>query len=212
MKQLIALLFLLSSLVGFASTDQKAKSILDQVSQKTKAYKSITADFQFIMDNSEVDIHEENKGKIIIQGDAYKLNVSGVEIFSDGTNQWTYMKEANEVNISDVSDTDESTINPATIFTIYEQGYTNTYLGEFTSDSKKTYKIEMVPDEVKEFTRVILEVDQNTYQIVSAVMTGTDDNTYTIKVAKMNTSKDYPASTFVFNTKKHSDVDVIDMR
>ena len=211
MKRLIVLLFVFNTLVVFSQTDQKAKSILDQVSQKTKAYQSITVDFLFIMDNAEVELHEVSKGKILIQGNAYKLNFSGYEIFSDGTTQWTYVKDANEVNISDASNADESVINPATIFTIYEQGYTNTYLGEFTTDSKKTYKIEMIPSEVGEFSKLILEIDQNTYQIVSAVMTS-DSNTYTIKVTSMDTLKNYPASTFVFDTKKHSDVDVIDMR
>lgn len=211
MKNLIILLFLISALTGYTQTDQKAKSILDQVSQKTKGYKSISADFQFIMDNSEVDLHEVSRGSLVVQGDAYKLTISGAEILCDGKTQWTFMKEANEVSLSN-AESDDNTINPATIFTIYEQGFKNSYLGEFITDSKRTYKIELVPEEVKEFSRVILEIDQTNFQIIGAVMDGTEGNKYTIKVTNMSTSKEYPASTFVFDQKKHPNVDVVDMR
>lgn len=211
-RNTIVLFFVMSSVMGFSQTAQKAKTILDQVSQKTKNYKSITADFHFIMDNNEVNLHEVSKGNLIVQGEAYKLNVSGVEIFCDGKTQWTYMKDADEVSISDASQSTENLINPATIFTIYEQGYTNNYLGEFTTDAKKTHKIEMIPDEVKEFKRVILEIDQSNYQLMGAVMDGTDDNRYTIKVINMNTTVSYPSTTFVFDQAKHPKVNVIDMR
>lgn len=212
MKSRIILFFVLCTFMGFSQTTQKAKTILDQVSQKTRNYKSITADFHFIMDNNEVNLHEVSKGNLIVQGEAYKLNVSDVEIFCDGKTQWTYMKDADEVSISEANQSNENLINPATIFTIYEQGFTNNFLGEFTTDAKKTFKIEMIPDEVKEFKRVILEIDQTNFQILGAVMDGTDDNRYTIKVINMNTTVSYPSSTFLFDQAKHPKVNVIDMR
>ncbi|MBN2807047.1 MAG: outer-membrane lipoprotein carrier protein LolA [Prolixibacteraceae bacterium] len=212
MKKVIVIAILLSSMVTYAQTAQKAKTILDQVSQKTKSYQSITADFQFTMENSEVNLYESGRGTIMVQGNAYKLKISGVEIFCDGKNLWTFMQEADEVNITDMSQAEDNPINPATIFTIYEHGYTNNYLGEFTSEAKKTFKIEMIPDEIKEFKRVILEVDQKTYQILGAVLDGTDENRYTIKINNMNTAVNYPASTFVFDPSKYPGVNVVDMR
>lgn len=212
MKYLLILFILLGALNLNAQIDQKAKSILDQVSAKTKAYSSITADFIFTMENSDIDLKEENQGSLIIQNNSYKLTLSGVEIFSDGKSQWTYMKDADEVNISEANTGEDEMINPATIFTIYEHGFVNTYLGEFTTDNKKTYKIELKPTEINEFTRVILEIEQGTYQIAGATMFGTEGNRYIIKVKNMNTSKKYPESTFVFDTAKHPGVDVIDMR
>ncbi|MDA3927934.1 MAG: outer membrane lipoprotein carrier protein LolA [Prolixibacteraceae bacterium] len=212
MKRVFIFLFLFSSFVGYSQIDQKAKSILDQVSKTTKNYSSISADFEFIMINTEVDINESNKGSLIIQGNSYKLNINSIEIFSDGETQWTYMTDADEVNISEVNTDEESMINPATIFSIYEHGYTNTYLGEFTSGTINTHKIEMVPTEESEFSRVILEINQTNLQIIGATMFGNDGNQYLIAVKNMNTSKTYPNSTFVFDTQKHPNVDVIDMR
>lgn len=212
MKQL--LIFVLIALNGYAfsQTNQKAKDILDKVSEKTKSYNSITANFDFVMENAEVDLKETNAGSIIIQGDQYKLNINGIEILCDGKSQWTFMPDAGEVNISEAGSNDDETINPATIFTIYEKGFKYTYLGEFTNNTRQTYKIDLVPTEEKEFSRVILEVDQNSYQILGAVLYGTDNNLYSIKVKTMDTSIKYQTSTFIFNAAAHPDVDVIDLR
>ena len=212
MKQLLIFLLFIISNQAFSQTDQKAKAILDKVSEKTKSYTSITANFNFIMENAEVNLKETNPGTIIIQDKKYKLNINGIDIFCDGKSQWTYMPDAGEVNISEAGSNEEGALNPATIFTIYEEGFNYTYLGEFTNNSKQTYKIDLIPIEEKDFSRVILEVDQNTYQIVGAVMYGTDNNLYTILVKTMDTTKTYPATTFVFDTASHPDVDIIDMR
>jgi outer membrane lipoprotein-sorting protein len=212
MKRVLILLLLVSSFSGFSQVDQKAKSILDQVSERTKNYSSITASFQFIMENAEVDIYELSEGNLVIQGNSFKLNISGIEIFSDGKSQWTFMKDANEVNISDAASQEEGAINPATIFTIYEHGFKNTYLGEYTSGAIKTHKIELIPTEKNEFSRVIIEIDQKSLQIMGAVMYGVDNNLYSIKVKNMDTTKTYPTSTFVFNKAKYPSVNVVDMR
>jgi outer membrane lipoprotein-sorting protein len=211
MRNLLILIFLLNSIQLFSQTDTKAKSILDKTSEKTKGYQSITANFEFTMQNDEAGMKETSKGTLILQKDKYKLSFNGIEIYCDGKTQWTYMAEAKEVNITTAGIDDES-INPATIFTIYEKGYKNTYLGEFTNGQKKTYKIELIPLELKEFSRLIIEIDQLSYQILDAKMFGKDDNVYDIKVVSMLTTNNYEDSTFNFDPKKNPKVEINDMR
>lgn len=212
MKHLLLIAFIFSVSQAFSQVDTKAKEILDKVSQTTKSYTSITADFDFIMENREVDIRESNEGNIIIQKEKYKLTISGIEIYNNGANQWTYMPDAEEVNISSADSEEEEMINPASIFTIYEKGFINTYLGEFTNNGRKTYKIELTPTEEQEFSRVIIEINQKSYQIISAIMFGTDGNQYAINIKNMKTETNYNESTFQFNTAAYPNVDVIDMR
>jgi outer membrane lipoprotein-sorting protein len=164
------------------------------------------------MENQELDLKEQNEGSIIIQGNQYKLDINGITIYNDGTTQWTYMEDAEEVNISDANSEEEGIINPATIFTIYEKGFTNTFLGEFTSNSKKSFKIELVPLKIQEFERVVLTINQSTYQIIEAQMFGNDENQYKLIINNMNTEKSYPASTFHFEATSSPGVSVIDMR
>jgi outer membrane lipoprotein-sorting protein len=211
MKKLLVLFLILNSIQLFSQTDTKAKSILDKTSEKTRSFPSITATFEFTMQNDDAGLKETTKGSLILQKDKYKLSFNGIEIFSDGKTQWTYMNEAQEVNITNVG-SDEESINPATIFTIYEKGYKNTYLGESTNGQKKTYKIELIPLVKKEFLRLIIEIDQSNYQILGAKMFGKDENNFTINVLSMETNKTYEPSSFIFDPKKNPKVEVIDMR
>jgi len=212
MKRIATILLLILSIQSFSQVDQKAKSILDQVSAKTKSYPSITAEFTFKMDNAKANIHESNKGSLILQGEKYKLSISGIEITSDSKTTWTYMKDAAQVSISDPKDEEEGSINPAKIFTIYNQGFKNTFIGESTVNNKTVYKIELTPIEVKDYKKVILDIEKSTYQIAGATLFGTDSNQYSIIVNSMNTTKKYLDSDFVFDVAKHKGIDVIDMR
>jgi len=212
MKSFFTVLFLAIAFLASAQNDQKAKSILDQVSTKTKAYPSITADFSFTMKNLAAQIDETSQGKIIIQNNKYKLALHGVEIYNDGATQWTYMPEIKEVNVSDAGADSDEAINPAEIFTIYEKGFRFSYKGEGIVNSKKTHQIELIPTTQKDFKNVILEVEQNTYQIVLATMNGTDGNQYIIKIGKMTTESKYPENSFRFDPQKHTGVSVVDMR
>lgn len=211
MNTFFASLLLLVS-VQLSAQSNQAKTILDKVSEQTKSYKSITADFDFNMINREVDINESNQGNIIIQDNQYQLSLSGIKIFNNGESQWTYMEDAGEVNISDAGNQDEGTINPANIFTIYEEGYNYQYLGDASFNQRKVYQIELIPTREQEFSKVILEIYRDDYQIAKATMMANDGNEYEIIIRKMNTEKTYPASTFTFNTSEYPGVDVIDMR
>ncbi|HOO83146.1 MAG TPA: outer membrane lipoprotein carrier protein LolA [Prolixibacteraceae bacterium] len=213
MKKILILIISILTLVQTnAQVDQKAKSILDQVSEKTRKYNSISSDFDFTMENTEVDLKESNKGNLVLQNDKFVLKVSGIELISNGIDQWTYIEDANEVSISEANFDEEGMINPATIFTIYEEGFTYSFLGETNENGKKIYKIDLQPTEVKDFSRIVLNIDKDKLQISTATMFGTDGNKYTIAIKNMETSKKYPESFFTFDEKKHPGVTVIDMR
>lgn len=85
---LVAVLFVATSV--FAQQDQKAKDIFEKVSKKTQAYKTISADFLFTMENKQENIKESNKGSINLKGKKYvaKLPDIGLQIYSDGETVW----------------------------------------------------------------------------------------------------------------------------
>ena len=124
MKSLFILLIAgATGLTAFAQEDTKAKDILDKLSTKTKAYKTIKADFQFTMANKAEGTNESQSGKIEIKGDKYILSISGQDVISDGQNMWTILKESKEVQINEIDEEDEEVISPNKIFTLYEEGF-----------------------------------------------------------------------------------------
>ena len=74
-------------------------------------------------------VKEVQKGTLYIKGDKYRLEFAGQDVISDGKTRWTYVKDANEIQI-DNQRKDENAITPTNIFTLYEKGWNSKYIGE----------------------------------------------------------------------------------
>ena len=214
-RTFITCAILLIAIFSIAQQDPKAKGILDEVSSKTKTFKTILADFSFSMENKAMSINEKNEGTIELKGQKYVVDLpgTGMKVYSDGKNSWTYMKQGNQVTISSIEDSGSELMDPSSLFSIYEKGFTSKFVAEKNVGGKTVYQIDLFPDK-KEFdvSKITIEIDKTTMMIKSAQLFGTDGNVYGIVVKKMETNKDFPDTDFVFDTKKFPDVEVIDLR
>lgn len=191
----------------------KAKQILDKVALKTKGYQTIKADFSFTLENIQEKMSDTHNGNILIKGNKYKVDLMGVETYFNGKTIWMYLKDVEEVNISDPDLSNDETLNPATIFTIYEKGYKYLHVGETTQNGKKADIIDLFPEERnKPFSRVKLVVYQDNSQIGKITQIGKDGNNYIIDIKKMVVDVPANDAEFTFDTAKHPKVEVIDMR
>lgn len=209
------LLLLIAFIPGFllAQTHEKAVEILDKVTEKTKTFETIKADFSFGMENKLEEIDEQHEGKISIKGDKYKATLMNVDTYFDGKTLWTHMVEEEEVNVDEPDPEDEETLNPASIFTIYQTGFKFAYLGERTVDGVVVYGIDLFPiNRDKPYSRINLEIQKDNLQLKTIKQMGKDGNNYTIKVKNMVTNVPMDDAMFKFDTNANPDVDVIDMR
>jgi len=206
------------SAVGLTATAQtnpndKAKQILDQLSAKTKTFSTIYADFTFIHENLQTKATETHDGSIKVKGNKYAVKLMDVETYFDGKTQWTYMKDAGEVNISNPDLEDDGTLNPAKIFTMYEKGFKYQYVGEKEEGGKTVYEIDLFPENRdKNYSRIKLLINKDDLQLNTLKQMGKDGNNITVKVKKMVTNQTFADTDFTFNTAANPNVDVIDMR
>nr|WP_321410163.1 LolA-like putative outer membrane lipoprotein chaperone [uncultured Carboxylicivirga sp.] len=214
MKTFYSFLLLLVIAIGAsAQSAEKAKEILDKVSAKTKAYPSIIADFSFKMENLQENIEEIYDGSIILKGNKYKVSLMDVDTYYDGEVLYTHMVEAGEVNITTPDPDDEETLNPATIFNIYQDGYKLNYVGDGVAEGRDVHEIDLYPtNRDKPYSRIKLLVFKDDLTLFSFRQMGKDGNNYTVIVKKMITNKQVDDKSFVFDTAANPDVDVIDMR
>jgi len=213
MKKKIFLLLTLAPGFLFAQNPEKAKEILDQVTTKTKTFSTIQADFSFAMENTQEEIKEEYQGKIFIKGDKYKAKLMGVDTYFDGKTLWTHMIDAAEVNIDEPNPDDEETLNPASIFTIYQKGFKYAFLGEKTTNGFTVFAIDLFPiNRDKPYSRIKLEINKDNLELYRIIQLGKDGNNYTITVNSMKTNSPMTDTMFVFDANANPDVEVIDMR
>lgn len=216
MRKLLSLAgVVLMVLTATAQQDQKAKSILENVTRTTQSYSTIQATFDYVMDNKEMGIHEQNKGDVMMKGNKYKLKLAelGLEIFCNGKEVWTYMKDANEVTISPLDGESGEMMNPSKLFTIYEKGFNYKYVEEKSADGKLVHIIDLFPQSKDiEYSKIRIQVDKEKSFIRRADMVGKDGNTYVVKVNDFKTNVPAADTLFGFDKAKYPGVEVIDLR
>ncbi|WP_432714419.1 LolA family protein [Pedobacter sp.] len=216
MKKII-LLFVLLTGVAFSSFSQsaaKAKSILAEVSKKYKSYNVVKAAFTLTIDNPKANLKRTEKGTLYVKANAnkYKMIMTERDLISDGKNQWTYLKDDQEVQLTAVDLTPDA-LNPAQIFTLYEKGFNSSYVGETKVGSKIYQTIDLTPlDAKKSYTKVKLSIDKTAKQIAKVLIYDKDGSKYTYSVQSFLPMASIAESTFVFDAKKYPGVEVVDLR
>ncbi len=194
-----------------AQAKKSSEDILKEVSQKTKAFSSIRINFTYNMDNASAGVHESETGTLLVKGDKYKLDIAGQKVISDGKTAWTYIPDANEVQINTVEE-DESVITPTRLLTAYSEDYKSKLTGEAPRAGRTEYLIELKPNEDKNFTVVQLNIDKELMRINRIAIQDKSGNTFSYIVNKFETGISVSDTDFTFNTRDYPGVEVIDMR
>lgn len=192
-------------------SDAQAKVILDAVSAKFKAYKSVQANFQLVIQNAAGKNMGNKKGVVSMKGMKYQVNLTGQEIYSDGTNIWNYDKSSNEVTINKF-DPSANSITPQKLFTnFYDKDFLYKLNGDVKEGGKMMQEIELTPvDKTKPFFKVLLYIDKST--IYTTKVFEKNGNRYTYSISNMKTNTVIADNLFVFDEKKHPGVEVVDLR
>jgi outer membrane lipoprotein-sorting protein len=191
-----------------AQNDPKAKTILDELSAKTKAYTSIKT--EFTMEVVKKDKTKDTQtGKLATKGSKYKLEISGHEIYCDGKTVTEFIKDANEAQIKDM-DASGDEVNPTNIFTLYEKGFKCKFDGE----EGNTQTISLYPEnpDKKKFHTVKLFIDKTKKQITGVRMLMKDQSTQTYTVKSFTPNAPLTDADFTFDKKAHPGVSIEDLR
>ena len=196
---------------SLGTSDADAKKILDEVSAKFKAYKTVQAQFLLKIENGSGKSLGNKSGNVFMKGNKYRISASGQDIFSDGSNIWTYEKAANEVTINKIDPTANS-ITPQKLFTnFYDKDFLYKLNGIVKEGGKNLQEIELTPiDKTKPFFKVLLYVDKST--IYTTKVFEKTGNRYTYSINNMKTNGVITDDTFVFDAKKYPGVEVVDLR
>ncbi|HBX49645.1 MAG: hypothetical protein A2275_11435 [Bacteroidetes bacterium RIFOXYA12_FULL_35_11] len=193
--------------------DPKAKGVLDKVSVKTKAFKTIKADFVVSREDKKSTKKDTQKGSLWIKGSKYKLDIMGTITFCDGKTRWAYIKESKEVNITEPDLKNDKLVDPSKIFTIYEKGYKYTYISEKFEDGLQLHEIDLYPEDLKQkVSRITLQIEKNEMRIHSVKYIEKDGVIYTVKIAKFLPDTEISDADVTFNKANFPGAEIIDMR
>lgn len=204
LKSTITLLFTILALNSFSQN--KAKTLLNEVSQKVKSYQNISIDFKYVLENTSEKIKQETRGDVVLQGEKYKLNILGVTRLFDGKKLYSISPEDEEVTISSHTDDSDDNITPSKMLSFYENGYTYAMDIEQNVQGRKIQYVKLTPiDSNSEINYILLGIDAQTKHIYTLIQIGKNGTKTTLTVNSFKTNEPLSKSLFTFDATKYKD-------
>lgn len=201
--------------VGFSQETDKAKQLLDEVSEKMGAYDNMQIGFSTSLVNKEAGINENDEpphnGKIILQGEKYNLEFLGNTFIYDAKKLYVINHDDKEITINedDLSE-DDGFIYPSKLLTFYKEGY-NYKMGNLVNmKGRKIQFVELTPiDSESEITNVKLGIDAKTKHIYQLVQVGANGATTTLTINQFKSNQDISELIFQFDKAKYEKLDYL---
>lgn len=215
MKKLFLILtnlFLVSSLV-FAQKDKKATAILDEMSKKYQSMKSFSASFTYGTEGNNAKLTESYKGDVTVKGSKFHLKMAGQELFANGKDLYTYVKETNEVNITEFDPATQEELSPTRIYSIYKKGYKYVFLEEVKEGSQYYEVVELSPeDKSSKIAKVQIKVDKKDKSVKSWKIWDKNGKRTVFRVDKFMPNAPADDKLFTFDKSRYPGVEVVDLR
>ena len=211
MKNIITLfLSICISLTNTLAQDKLAEQILEKLSKTTKAFTSISIEFDYTFTNKSAGINEKNSGTLILKGEQFRIDMEKQLIVNNGTTHWIYLKEMNELTIMDYDSEDEDALSPNKLFTVYNEDYKNAYVEAKSINGERMHIIDLFPKESGPIMKIRLTINALKNQISILALYDKTGGIYTYNIKNFKSNLD--VAPFNFDTTNYPEVEVIDLR
>lgn len=187
------------ALPGFAQ-QQKASDILDKTAENYRQAGGVKIEFE-----------GSQEGKLFLMGNKFWFDTDEMEIWFDGKTQWSYLKQNEEVNITEPTLEELNTINPYALLSSYKQGYDLSYNGLVTRNGRQGYEINLTPQGKLEISYVSLVISK-AYEPVYMGIFLKSGQSHQFIVRSCQTHQSLNGNLFRFDRRKYPDAEIIDMR
>ena len=204
MKLFFCFLILISSILNF-SNEKIKEEIIDDIFTTISGYKNISIDFDLLYENISLDIKTNKKGKLILENNKFNIDLDEQIIINNGDIQWTYLKDINEVQISN-NEITAGVSNLGDLFKISK----NDYRILFLKDETNFYLIELIPKTIKSFIKIQIKVQKQDKKISEIKVFDKEGGKFIYSINKLK--YDLEINSFYFDTSKFPGIEIIDLR
>ena len=194
-------IFIMGLMMAGGVNAESAKSILDKAAATVSNPNGVQANFE--MRSKQFG---NTTGSISIKGKKFHASTPQAIIWFDGKTQYTYMKQNDEVNISNPSESDLQAINPYNFINIYKKG--------FKLSSKKvnnSYEVHLkATDKKRKIQEMYIIVDQKSYRPTHIKMQ--QNGKWSVLLISGLKSTTLDDDLFRFDSKDFPQAEIIDLR
>lgn len=198
-KLTIIIVLMFASLVANAAAS--ATSILDKTAAAYKSCGDVKIGFTISVGGNS------SNGIIKLSGQKFCCTTGGNVAWFDGKTMWNYVKDNDEVNVTNPSDKDLARINPYAFLSIYKKGY-KCVVSKTTSSE---YHITMTGKKGSAYKTIVVHLNKSNYQLTYAKMVSAK-RTIEISVNSYSKNLKFPASDFSFSKREYPNAEIVDLR
>lgn len=199
------LLLLLSLFAALGCHAITAAKILSNAASKFSNSGSVSATYTFSSKNGG-----RSKGTIKVKGKQFRIETPQVMVCYNGTNQWEYIPSSKQCTVTSPTYQETAQINPYAILSTYKSSYKASTV---KSSIKGTYAVRLTPvSSHSPISKATLYIKSSDWQPVRLDILDRSGNLTTILITGITLGAKFSDSTFIFDKKKHPDVELIDLR
>lgn len=209
MRNLFFVFLAMLQLPLFAQNEEvDADIVLDKALASIKADLPVRMDYDYKVFDDNTELLLNDKGIIYIDDNRYALLMQDMKVWCDGETQWSYMREINEVYITDAAADEAQNLSPLYVMEHYREGFSRSAVSKdgFTAVMLKAM------NEDSDVECVLLLISEENYRLVSMIISMPGQGTVEIDldgyVAKCGVDDDV----FTCPLDDFREAEVIDMR
>ena len=191
---------ILTALLSTVTMAQDAKSVLDKAAANITVKEGVKANFRMTGGIGFAS------GTILIKGKKFHATTPKAIVWFDGKTMWTYMKDNEEVNVSNPTEAQLQAINPYNFINIYKKG--------FKLSAKKvntSYEVHLkATDKKRKIQEMYIIVDQNSYRPTHVKMQ--QNGKWSVLIISGLKATNLSDGLFQFDAKDFPQAEIIDLR
>ena len=167
MRYILFFLLAMLQLPLFAQTAEvDADAVLDKALATIKADLPVRMDYDYRVFDDNTELLLNDKGIIYIDDNRYALLMQDMKVWCDGETQWSYMREINEVYITDAEADEAQNLSPLYVMEHYREGFSRSAVSKdgFTAVMLKAM------DEGGDVECVMLLISEENHRLVSMMI------------------------------------------
>ena len=202
LRQLAAIMVIIFS--GFmAYAGSPAEEVMKNCAAKLSNAPSVTVEFAIAQSDGSAT------GSMLMSKRLFRLSAADLTIWFDGKTQWTYMANANEVNITEPTGEELMESNPFELISTFQQNFNCKVL----TSSNVADIIELTPKyKGTNISSAKITVSKSTGWPTAMIIAFDGGNTISVSIGKITVGKAVSVSQFRYDPKVCHGAQIVDLR
>lgn len=217
---IVVVIFMLSQVQSYSQytsqseSDPKAIALLESIKEDYTKASGHLISFKLDMEFPGRGM-ESQTGTLIQSAEKFVLDMADRKIISDNETAWMYIKDMNEVQISDVDfEASSDFMSPSDIFNLYQsKDYVFAITEHGKEEGKAITKIECKPlDEASDYSKLRLTVEDKGQKVKRLKIFSKDGSRFTMHIQDHDNKYQISGDTFRFVESDYEGVMIEDLR